>query len=146
MLRPHLLHEMYKSIEVSCSRHDWELVVVGPFSPAQNILSKSNVIFQEDWGCPTRAAQIAASLCTGDLLYHTVDDCLFLEDSISNSIDQYEEQCQYNDMVGMRYTEGPAYEGQELSLVDWTIGNNPEYNYWPNVHHHSDIKYINHLK
>ena len=85
-IRSHLLQKWYDSLEKSCNKHLFEVVMCGPFQPPTSLLDKPNVKFIKDYGNPTRAAQIAAINCQGDFIYHVVDDIVFFPLSVSEQI------------------------------------------------------------
>lgn len=121
-IRHHLLENWYESLKGSCNRHPFEVVVCGP---KPSIKIPDQITYIEDYGCPTRAAQIAALSCLGDILYHTVDDVLFYPNQISDEIDRFE------DITGMRYREGQGYNGYLLPNDYWyakTAYNLPQIN------------------
>jgi len=122
-IRVHLLDEWYSSLEESCNNHDFEVVMCGPFNPPENIIKKNNVKFIKDYGSPTRSAQIAALNCSGDYLYHVVDDIIFEPNKISSELDMVDE----NTIISMRYREGKSHTGRELPHHYWMAGSS--YNY-----------------
>lgn len=122
-IRTHLLENWYISLENSCNRHDFEVVLCGPFDPPDIISKRENVKYIKDYGSPTRSAQIAAINCTGDYIYHVVDDILFEKNKISNELDSLDEDV----IISMRYREGKSHSGHELPLHYWTAGSS--YNY-----------------
>jgi len=117
-IRTHLLNNWYISLEKSCNRHDFEVVLCGPFDPPQELINKKNVKFIKDYGSPTRSAQIAAINCEGNYIYHVVDDIIFYENLISDELDYMDE----NTIISMRYKEGQSHSGNELPLSYWTAG------------------------
>jgi hypothetical protein len=126
-IRTHLLENWYSSLEYSCNRHDFNVILCGPFDPPNSILSRGNVVFIKDFGSPTRSAQLAALSAAGELLYHVTDDVLFFPNVISNEIDLFET----NTITALRYTEGIGYEGDKLPLSYWYAPN--AYPNWPGV-------------
>jgi hypothetical protein len=122
-IRTHLLENWYASLEQSCNRHLFEVVMCGPFIPSKNILSKSNVKFIQDYGHPTRAAQIAAINCDGDALYHVVDDIVFEPNAISNELENWN----HDKIISMRYKEGQNHSGHELPPHYWMAGSSYRY-------------------
>jgi len=114
-IRTHLLEKWYETVSQSCSRHDFEAVFCGPFDLPPTLSSKPNVKFIKDFGNPTRAAQIAATQCEGEYLYHTTDDVTFFPDVISNELDKMEK----SKIIGMRYREGEQHSGHLLHDSYW---------------------------
>ena len=77
-------------------------------------------------GHPTRCAQIAALHSRGRLIYHCVDDGVFVPESVDNAIAIYDKACTTKDMINMRYREGPNYSGGSLPLTFWDAMSSPE--------------------
>tara|TARA_R110000824_G_scaffold33234_2_gene106612 strand:+ start:1768 stop:2556 length:789 start_codon:yes stop_codon:yes gene_type:complete len=127
-IRTHLLESWYSSLQLSCSRHDFEVVFCGPFDIPETLSNKSNVKFIKDFGNPTRAAQLAAIEAEGDLIYHTVDDVIFYENILSDEIDRIED----NQITAMRYVEGKDHSGVELPASYW-YPLPSDYANWPGV-------------
>lgn len=119
-IRVHNLLKMYESILASCKRYSFELVLVGPFDLPEELKRYNNIKTLKDLGSPSRCAQIASLQCEGRLLYHCVDDAIFLDDGIDKAIDFYSTNCSKKDVVNMRFREGPNYSGQSMPIEYWT--------------------------
>ena len=120
--------KMYDSITQSCKKYDWELVMCGPFPLTNYLKAKSNAKMIQDFGSPSRCAQLASFECDGNLLFHCVDDALFLENSIDEAIDFYNANCSHKDIVNMKYREGAGYSGKSMPEAYWT------------AHFHGDLR------
>ena len=137
-IRPHLLEEWYKSLELSCSA-SFEVVFAGPFEIPEPLLRRDNVKFIKTYSHPTKSAHIAALECEGEYIYHTTDDVLFIPDSIDQSL-KLLEGLRESDIVSMRYIESKNHENKEsFPLHYWIVANscphpnlNPQWNI--NVH------------
>ena len=127
-IRTHLLEKWYETLEASCSRHDFEVVFCGPFDIPESLASKNNVKFIKDFGNPTRSAQRAAIECTGEFIYHTVDDVIFYPNCLSDELDKI----QSDDIIAMRYIEGADYSGSDLPDSYW-YASPSDYADWPGV-------------
>lgn len=117
--------KMYKSLLTSCKKYSFELVLVSPFDLPEELKQYQNIKIFKDLGSPSRCAQLASIKCDGKLLYHCVDDAIFLEDSIDNAIDFYYANCSKKDVINMRYREGANYSGQSMPMeywIAWTHG------------------------
>jgi hypothetical protein len=108
-IRTHKLESWYKSLELSCSRHSFEVVIAGPFEIPDSLAHRKNVKFVKTYSHPTKAAQLAAELCEGELVYHTTDDVLFYPSSIDDSIDELYSRNQPHAVMSMRYIEGKGH-------------------------------------
>lgn len=112
--------KMYDSISLSCKKHSWELVLCSPFNLTNYLKTKENVKLVKDFGSPSRCAMLSAWESTGRLLFHCVDDAIFLEDAIDKAIEFYNEKCSYNDSINMKYREGQNYSGNSMPEAYWT--------------------------
>lgn len=116
-IRVDLLNKWYQSLLTACGDIDFEVVTCGPFKPPEELLNLENFKWIEDFGCPTRAAQIAASNCVGELLYHTVDDVLFYPNELSNESKRID--LNNDEIVAMRYREGEGQAGELFPSYYW---------------------------
>jgi hypothetical protein len=123
-IRTFYLNQLYESTLKSCKRYDFEFVIAGPFDLPEELKDKSNVKFIKTYSHPTKSAHLAALECSGELIYHTTDDVLFIEDAIDNAIDLFSKKCRPHDIVSMRYVESLNHEAKdEFPLYYWTVGN-----------------------
>jgi hypothetical protein len=122
-IRPHLHNQLYETATSSCNRHKFEIVIVGPYKPPENLLQKENFIWIEDWGSPSRCAQIGAINSRGVFLYHTTDDVRFKTGQISNAFDLAKPDV----IVACKYSEW--YEYEEISMPEdyWVLRGLPCY-------------------
>jgi len=140
---------MYRSIQHSCKKYSWELVMCGPFELTDFLKEQTNVKMIIDCGSPSRCAQIAALNAKGKLIAHTVDDALFFDDSLDEAISFYNQTCTKKDAVNLRYREGVNYRGDVMPDGYWTVEHHPglhlpgvpmEYE-WA-CHHLIDLEYF----
>ena len=123
-IRTFYLNQLYESALKSCKKYDFEFVIAGPFDLPDELKNKSNVKFIKTYAHPTKAAHLAALECSGELIYHTTDDVLFIEDAIDNAIDLFNEKCSDCDAISMRYIESLNHEVKsEFPLRYWTVAN-----------------------
>ncbi len=149
-IRTHLLEDLYDSIIKACPRHTFQLVAVGPFDLPTSLKEKNNVKYIKDYGCPSRAMQIALLHADGKLIQPLVDDCFYYPDALSNTIDIFNgsiRNLQYNDILGMRFFENPEHY-QKIKSGE-TDDQNPEQrkkshpdNYWFAAGSYSHLKGI----
>jgi hypothetical protein len=111
--------KMWDSLSLSCARHNWELVLCSPFELTPYLKSKSNVKMIQDYGCPSRCAQLCFFECEGDLVYHSVDDAFFLPDRIDEGVEQFAKQNNDKAIINMRYMEGQNYSGKTMRPDYW---------------------------
>lgn len=111
--------KMYESLLASCKKYSFELVLVGPFDLPEELKQYENIKIYKDFGSPSRCAQLASFKCDGKLIYHCVDDAIFLEDSIDLAMDFYYNNCFKKDVINMRFREGPNYSGQSMPKEYW---------------------------
>jgi hypothetical protein len=127
-IRTHLIEAWYASLEDSCNRHEFEAVLCGPFKPPASVLAKDNVTWIKSFASPTVCAQMALTKCSGDYVFHTVDDSLFFPNVISNELDEIE----HDEIIAMRYREGQDHTGSVLPSYYWYARN--AYPRWGGVH------------
>jgi len=123
-IRTFYLENFYKSLELSCKNHEFEVVIASPFDLPAFFRDKKNIKLIKTYSHPTKSAQMAALMCDGDLIYHTTDDVLFIENAIDEAINLFNEKCRTNDIVSMRYIESVNHEVKdEFPLRYWTVAN-----------------------
>jgi len=87
-IRPYNWDAVYKSLEESCTKRSFELIIVSPYPLTPLLQEKRNVKYVKDFGSPVRASCIGAMLCEGDFVYPThSDDSIFLKSSLDHNID-----------------------------------------------------------
>lgn len=128
-IRTHLLSRWYTTLVDSVGDYEFEVVLCGPFDLPKEVVSISNIRFIKSYAHPTKCAQLAAKLCRGRLLYHTVDDVQFEPKKISEAITALYEHGNIDSIVGMRYREGKDYKGTRLPDSYWKVGS--AYGYLP---------------
>jgi hypothetical protein len=116
---------LYDSIETSCKKYSFEVVLCGPFELTEKLSRLPNVRHIKDYGSPSRCAQIAVKNATGKLIIHSVDDAIFIEDSLDLAISEYEQKCTKKDVINLRYTEGLEYKGAEMPDDYWRAWHHP---------------------
>lgn len=109
----------YNSIEKSCKKYLWELILISPFDLPDELKEKNNIKLIKDFGCPTRCLQLGIFEAQGKLCAHTVDDAVLFEDKLDEAIDYYKQNCGYKDVVNLRYREGENYSGQTMRDSYW---------------------------
>lgn len=71
---------------VKSTQRTFEVIFCGPYTPPEDLLALPNVKFVRDFGSPTRAQQIAATLAEGELITWSADDALFIPDALDSNI------------------------------------------------------------
>src|SRR3990167_209175 len=104
-------NRVYKSIfDSTDGKVDFELVIVSPHSELpEELKDKKEILHFQDFGSPSRAAQIAGIKATGDILCFLMsDDCIFLPHTIEDSIGIFQ-SLEYNikNVLVCTYFEGP---------------------------------------
>lgn len=116
---------LYDSIQSSCKKNTFELILCGPFELTEKLSKLPNVKHIKDYGSPSRCAQIAAKNASGKLLAHSVDDAIFIEDSLDLAIEDYSQKCTKKDVINLRYTEGLNHNGEEMPIDYWRAWHHP---------------------
>ena len=96
---------LYNSINLS--EYSFELILVGPYDPPDELLEKDNFKFIKDFGAPVRATQIAFVHSNGKYVTAIPDDGLYIEGVLEKDIDYLEnkQDGSVNDMVINKYYE-----------------------------------------
>jgi hypothetical protein len=148
-IRTTLWDNFYDSLAKSCTKYTWELVLSSPFELTPYLQVKNNVKLVKEFGCPSRAAQLALFEVDGNLIYHTVDDALFNPGSIDKAIEQYRALANKKAVVNMRYREGMNFGGTELPPEYWTAWHHKDLmlpgipkEYRTSLHHMMDRDYM----
>ena len=118
----------FMSVERSIAPYNFELIIVGPTEPSENLKQKENVKYFKDFGSPARCLQIASTLAEGKYMTWSSDDGYFLPGSLAQCIQFFEEKMQRNDGMAIKYAEGTNFSGQCPPDVYFTA--------W----HHDDLK------
>ena len=123
---------LYDSAKEAVGEYSWEMIIVGPNPPPEELESKSNFKFFKDYGSPARCAQIATVLAEGELMMHASDDGYFMKDSIKECIEMHEE-LSFKDLVIARLTEGENHSGKEFPDAYWTVGYHADLRIMPGI-------------
>ena len=109
---------LYDSIVTSLTdKYTFELVFCGPHAELpEDMKDLKDVSCIVDFGCPTRAQQIACIAATGEYMAYTADDGWFYKDKLAECLDELKRDENSVALV-TRYTEG----GRD-GLTDYTVG------------------------
>lgn len=124
-IRTHLWERFIKSVNLSCSRHDWEVIFIGPFDPPPHL---NSIKFIKSYYTVPVSIQLGIEEAIGDLIFQTVDDCILLPRALDTTIPLFNEMCGYQDIMNMRYSEGPAFSGEFRTPENWMVKNCQEFN------------------
>jgi len=119
-IRSHLWRDLYDSIKISFSE-SWEMVIIGPFEPSEDLMNEGNVKYIKDFGSPIRCQQIGLVQSEGEWITWAADDGQFFQSSLDIAFKHLEEKKDtatplYKNLVMGKYYEG--YTGE----VDQTQG------------------------
>jgi hypothetical protein len=116
-------YEMYKSLERSCKKYKWEMVLCGPFELPPTLQGIENVKHVKERGNVSRAVQVGILETRSKLVFMGVDDSVFEENAMDKSIDAYLEKATRKDMMQCIYVEG----GQSQPDSYWTVAHHTTY-------------------
>ena len=133
-IREPLWQRLYDSID-KAFRLSWEMVIIGPYKPSEELLSKENVQYIEDWGTPIRSQQIGLTQARGEWITWAADDGEYYPDSLDVGFAKLsDDNMDYKSLVMGKY-----YEGSEGKTNPGMAGN--DY-YRLSFHHGNDFKYL----
>ncbi len=104
-IRQNRWEALYDSAVLACKQHKWQLLLVTPFDLPESLKDKTNIKVIKDAGQVSRCVQRGMLEVESALVFLTVDDCTFIEDSIDKAIEEYWEKCAYDDVLNVRYSE-----------------------------------------
>lgn len=112
-IRKHNWLRLYNSIVASINgKYTFELIFCGPHDELPDELKGiSNIRCIQDFGCPTRAQQIACIAATGRYLIWTADDGWFLPGKLAAALDLIESCKDGRKALVTHYIEGGNAQG-----------------------------------
>ena len=121
-IRPERLVGLYESILKSTKR-SFELVICGPYALPDELQELKNVKYIKDFGSPTRASQLAANFCEGEVVTWIADDALLIEGALDACLDEFEGMWLEGERpkAGGNVLVAKYYEGQMGSLDRETL-------------------------
>jgi hypothetical protein len=109
-------------MKVACKKYLYEIIGVGPKFPDQSLESIKNFKFLRDFGCPSRAFQLATMIAEGEYIAWCSDDSKIIENSIDECIAFFDNNMTENDAMTLRYSEGENYTGNQHNEELYWIG------------------------
>lgn len=109
-IRPSLWPDVLNSIKLSCKKHEYEVIFIGPVGLDRPF--EDNISFLRDYASPNICQHKALLSAKGDILHVFSDDCVFEEDAIDLSLDALEGY----DAVVTNYGEAGNEAVQNFSL------------------------------
>jgi hypothetical protein len=111
------------SVKNSCKSHSCEIIFVGPFKT--EVISDIPIKHIESYDRVGVCLQKGCHEAEGELLFHTVDDGILLEDSLDITIDFAWDNAYFTDIVNARYMEGVGFSGRTFPEQYWRAGTYP---------------------
>lgn len=98
----------YDSLCLSTKR-EFELIIVGPYSPKGKLESLKNIKYIKDFGCPTRCLNIGLLMCEGPIFFGPMaDDAILRPGMLDKIVDFFLSQEEnFRNIVSCRSVEGP---------------------------------------
>ena len=121
--------KIVESIESNIGENSFEVIFVGPFvNLPDNLSHKKNIKTIRDFGCPSRAFQIASLLVEGNFISWVCDDGFFVDGEINRVILDLKSKTSEKLISNWIYTEGDGYlKNDDLRVSDrnkWYKSNN----------------------
>lgn len=105
-IRQNKWNNLYDSIAKSIHR-EFELIICGPYELTSYLQNKKNVKYIKDFGSPTRASMIAASVAEGKYITWLADDAILLPDALEAALTVLESMGDNEkNVVCTKYLEG----------------------------------------
>lgn len=112
-IRTYRWEPLYESLKIACKDNSFQVVFVSPFDLPSFFDDIENVKLIKEYGSVSRAIQKGMLEVDSNLVFSTVDDCIFMEDSLDCGIEQYKDECGYKDVMNMRYSENGDIQPKE---------------------------------
>lgn len=126
-IRSPRLPALYESAKLACKKYPFEIWVGSPWTPPSSLEEVPNFLWLSSYANPSIVSQRLATVARGQVLFYTVDDCVFAEDSIDLALDLFQ-TVTADDVVNGRYTEA----GNIMSDNHWRVSACPEFDL-PNI-------------
>lgn len=123
---PSVWVKLYDLVSKSCTKYPFEMIFTGPAIPNKDIELYKNIKFVRDFGCVSRAVQIASYLAEGELVTYTTEDAEPRVDAYDEMIAFYDNLNDDKAIINVRYTESENFSMRGSDFY-------PEY--WHAVHH-----------
>lgn len=136
-IRPQNLVKFCNSLVNSCKRNSFDLIVIGPYLPPEELMTLNNFRFIHSYSSPTVAFQQGALLANSEFIMNTSDDGLLQEDALDLAFDFFKSGLQDKDIINMTYKEGVLDDVTLEPLNNHASYHPPEY--W-NAHFHDDLR------
>lgn len=78
---------MYDSIKLSCKKFSWQVIFISPFELPEELKKENNIRLIKIYSSVPICIQKGILEADGELIFSSVDDCTFSEDSIDIAID-----------------------------------------------------------
>jgi hypothetical protein len=120
-IRTHLLARFIDSVRLSCVKHTYEIIFIGPFELPDN-LKAPNIQHIHSYFTVPVCIQIATSVAKGELVCHAVDDSVFYGGTLDRCIELFHTHgC---DVVGLTYVENT----NDMAVAEkWLVKNISEF-------------------
>lgn len=122
----------YDSVERSTKR-PFELIIVGPYAPIGKLGSLYNVKYIQDFGCPTRCANLGLLFCEGNIFFGLMaDDAILNEGSLDKYLSDFESmEPNIRNIISCRSTEGVNGTEKKVHGIDYYTVNGSSATYSP---------------
>jgi hypothetical protein len=123
---------MFKDMDLSCSKYEFEIIAVGPYEPSRYLLDqRKNLKYIRDFGSPSRCLQIGGLVAEGEFFAWCSDDCRIESSAFDLAIEFFENNLTDKDGMTMLYSEGENFTGVQ----------HEDKSYWI-AHTHPDLRFI----
>ncbi len=110
-IRPDRWVAVYESAKLSCAKHSFEIIFVGPYDPPDELKDNPQIKYIEDWGTSCRCVHIGVLVAEAPIFARMDDDAILFPDGLDQAIDMYNSVNNPIDMILLRYREGENFTG-----------------------------------
>lgn len=114
-----------ESVQNSIKKYSCEVIFIGPFVDEGTLNDFPIARHIKSYDTVGVCLQKACKEAEGVLLYHNVDDSVFVEGAIDIAIDFYARYCNKEDILNARYREGKNFISNEFPELYWRLGSYP---------------------
>jgi hypothetical protein len=132
------LPKFWEAANKACKKYTWQLIIIGPYLPSDEIIEKENVCWIRSYANPTLSFVFGNKCANSTYIYNCTDDGLIQEGAIDKAVDIHENiLAGGKGMVNMIYEEG-VLDHDTLEPLAHHNSYHPAQYWW--AHYHGDLR------